>query len=230
MGNGRNSRNEESRDDMYNREVFFILFGVSMKKIILSMLVMSMLCGGTFAYEQEFIDAHKWMFVSGMTKYPTISEFQPDALVTREQAAKFFVEFDRVVMGRDMETQMYCVYSDENTFDSTLTSAIQSACNRNLMRGTNGTFDANAYLTKAQALAILIRSMDGMKDELIEPWRQNYFTAAQESKLTKETNVYAVDKPLTRYELALLLWRVQNPLPEQPQDELSESLEILKQL
>jgi hypothetical protein len=91
-----------------------------MKKFLLSIALLSVFCGMTFAYEQEFIDAHKWMYVNEMTKFATIAEFQPDSYVTREQAAKFFVAFDRVVMGRDAETLMYCVYSDEATFDATL--------------------------------------------------------------------------------------------------------------
>jgi hypothetical protein len=201
-----------------------------MKKFLLSIALLSVFGGMTFAYEQEFIDAHKWMYVNEMTKFANITEFQPDSYVTREQAAKFFVAFDRVVMWRDAETLMYCVYSDEATFDATLALSIQSACNRNLMRGSNDVFGATEYLTKAQALTILIRSIQSEKlDETGTPRWKNYFVAAQEAKLTKETNVYAVDKPLTRYELALLLWRVQNPLPE-VQDDMDTILSVLQEL
>gem|GEM_PF-5884560 len=80
------------------------------------------------------------MYTSDMTRYAQVDTFNPDAFVTREQAAKFFVVFDRTVMGRDAETLMYCVYSDETSFDPTLVGAIQSACNRNLMRGYAGIF------------------------------------------------------------------------------------------
>lgn len=98
------------------------------------------------------------------------------------------------------------------------------------MRGSNDVFGATEYLTKAQALTILIRSIQSDKlDETVTPRWKNYFVAAQEAKLTKETNVYAVDKPLTRYELALLLWRVQNPLPE-VQDEMDTILSVLQEL
>lgn len=91
-----------------------------MKKYISALLVCVLLIGSAFAYDQEFLDAHKWMYTNEMTKYAKVVDFQPDSLVTREQAAKFFVAFDREVMGRDMETMMYCVYSDETLFDSTL--------------------------------------------------------------------------------------------------------------
>ena len=82
------------------------------------------------------------------------------------------------------------------------------------MRGSDGVFGAKEYLTKAQAITILIRSLQGAQEENVTPWWKNYFLAAQEVKLTKEADVYALDRPLTRYELSLLLWRVQNPLEE----------------
>lgn len=191
-----------------------------------------LLIGASFAYDDEFLKAHQWMVDNGMTKHAVVDAFQPEAFVTREQAAKFFVEFDRVVMGRDAETMMYCVYTDETNFDSTLAGSIQSACNRNLMRGANGTFDPQGYLTKAQALAILIRSLQGTQDETTTPRRSNYFTIAKELNMTKETQVLAVDKPLTRYELALLLWRVENPLMVASSDEqdLEEIYGLLSEL
>jgi hypothetical protein len=104
-----------------------------MKKYIAAFLLIGSL-GSALAYEQEFLDAHKRMYTNEMTRYAQVADYQPEALVTREQAAKFFVAFDRVVMDRDAETLMYCVYSDEAVFDTTLAGAIQSACNRNLMR------------------------------------------------------------------------------------------------
>lgn len=185
-----------------------------MKKYIASLLLVGLLVGSVVAYDQEFLNAHQWMYENDMTRYAQVTDFRPDAWVTREQAAKFFVAFDRVVMWRDMETMMYCVYADEATFDPTLAWSIQSACNRNLMRGSGEVFDAKAYLTKAQALTILIRSLDETKDENVTPRWKNYFVAAQSKKLTKELDVYALDRPLTRYELALLLRRVENPLAE----------------
>jgi hypothetical protein len=202
---------------------------------MLSSLVL-LLIGGVWsaAYEQEFVDAHKWMYVNEMTKYPTITQYQPDAWVTREQAAKFFVAFDRTVMGRDAETLMYCVYNDEATFDLTLAGSIQSACNRNLMLGSDGFFGAQNPLTKAQALTILIRSLQWTKEENVTPRWKNYFVAAQEAKLTKDVDVFALDRPLTRYELALLLWRVENPLTDTSvvtdEQDLADLYKILEEL
>lgn len=197
-----------------------------MKKIILFVLAICCVSSITTAYEQEFLDAHQWMYTSDMTRYSQVNQFQPEAWVTREQAAKFFVAFDRTVMDRDMETEMYCVYTDEGIFDATLASAIQSACNRNLMRWSAWVFGAKEYLTKAQALTILIRSLQWTQEENVTPWWKNYFLVAQERKLTKDVDVYALDRPLTRYELALLLWRVEHPLTENWVDDTQDLQEI----
>lgn len=94
------------------------------------------------------------------------------------------------------------------------------------MRGSDGVFGAKEYLTKAQALTILIRSLQGVKEENTTPWWKNYFLAAQEAKLTKEADVEALDRPLTRYELSLLLWRVQNPLKETPNSNEQDLVEV----
>jgi len=204
-----------------------------MKKIILFALAVGVVSWITYAYDQEFLDAHTWMYTSDMTRYAQVDTFNPDAFVTREQAAKFFVVFDRTVMGRDAETLMYCVYSDETSFDPTLVGAIQSACNRNLMRGYAGIFWARAYLTKSEALTILIRSLQWGQEENVTPWWKNYFAVAQQLKLTKETDVYALNRPLTRYELALLLWRVENPLSDtgsNDEQDLQEIYGLLQEL
>ncbi|USN55790.1 MAG: hypothetical protein H6765_04310 [Candidatus Peribacteria bacterium] len=67
-----------------------------------------------------------------------------------------------------------------------------------------------APLTKAQALTVLVRAMDGKKDESGTPRWKNYFNYAQDNRLTKETDVYAVDKPLSRYESLLMQYRAKS--------------------
>ena len=62
-------------------------------------------------------------------------------------------------------------------------------------------------MTKAEFLAVLVRSIDGDRDETKRPRRQDYYTQAYERWLTNETDPNAIDKTLTRYEVALLLYR-----------------------
>jgi len=44
------------------------------------------------------------MYGHGMTKYNTTKGFQPQNYITREQAAKFFVMFDKNIMGKTPNT------------------------------------------------------------------------------------------------------------------------------
>lgn len=48
---------------------------------------------------------------------------------------------------------------------------------------------------------------DGHLDETSQPRWINYFTKAQELGLTKETNMTRFQNPVSRYELALILYR-----------------------
>lgn len=48
---------------------------------------------------------------------------------------------------------------------------------------------------------------DGHLDETSQPWWRNYFTKAQELGMTKETNIERFQNPVSRYELALILYR-----------------------
>ncbi|USN55800.1 MAG: S-layer homology domain-containing protein [Candidatus Peribacteria bacterium] len=65
-----------------------------MKKYLL--LVCLLFAGVTFAQsaDPEFSKAVTWMYENGLTRYNTSQAFQPDSWVTREQAAKFFVEYN----------------------------------------------------------------------------------------------------------------------------------------
>ena len=54
-----------------------------------------------------------------------------------------------------------------------------------------------------------------MHDEQRNPWWTTYFQEAHMRGLTKETNIRALDQPITRYELALLLWRVVHPISQE---------------
>lgn len=68
-------------------------------------------------------------------------------------------------------------------------------------------FDPQQPLTKAQALTVLVRALVGKQDETGTPRWTEYFRVAQQRGRTKETNVMAVDKYVTRYEALLLQFR-----------------------
>ena len=64
-----------------------------------------------------------------------------------------------------------------------------------------------APLTKAQFITALVRALDGVKDETVTPRWANYHSAALSMGITRESDAWALDRPVTRYEAALMLYR-----------------------
>jgi hypothetical protein len=57
----------------------------------------------------------------------------------------------------------------------------------------------NSSLTEAQALAIVIRSLDGFLDETVTPWYKNYFTKAQSYGMISTETLQSINgKNVTR--------------------------------
>ena len=101
----------------------------------------------------------------------------------------------------------YCEFDDLEKADASLRNSILVSCLLNLFHGSNGMFFPDQSLTKAQALAVLVRALEGYQPEDLEPRWYYYHARALELGLTKEQDVNSLDKPITRYEIALMLYR-----------------------
>jgi hypothetical protein len=160
--------------------------------------------------ESEFIEALFFAYDTWLTAYKDINSFMPYAVLTREQWAKMLGVFaERVLWLQPLENTPSCTFKDIDTADSSLRSYIISSCRYGVFRwASNGFFYPQQGLTKAQWLATIIRMFEwGLLDESTDPWYLNYFYAAKEMWLTRESGPYGLDRPLTRYEIALLLYR-----------------------
>lgn len=155
----------------------------------------------------ELQAAVEWMHTNGMTKYNNPDEFRSDDVLTRQEAAKFFSEFAINILYKDIDQNKFCGFDDLEEADPSLKNHIISSCLLWIFQWTAGYFKPNDSFTKAQALAVLVRSLEGLSNEDALPWRINYFWKAQELGLTNETDPYVLDRPLLRYEMALLLYR-----------------------
>ncbi|MDP2669999.1 MAG: hypothetical protein Q8O99_03225 [bacterium] len=73
--------------------------------------------------------------------------------------------------------------------------------------------------------------MEGAQDESTSPRWKSYYSLAFQKGLTKEKDVRALDRPVTRYEIALLLRRVEHSLSVQEQDgDMSDIIQLLTEL
>lgn len=160
--------------------------------------------------DPEFDLALTWMYEMWMTKYSNASSYWSNDWLTREQGAKFFAVFMQDVLEKNNGTleKEWCAFRDSAEFDPTLVDAISLSCELWLFRWTNWLFLPRQPLTKAQALTVLVRALEWMQDEeSVTPRWKNYFDRARWLGLTKELDVRDLDKPVTRYEIALLLYR-----------------------
>ncbi|USN55799.1 MAG: hypothetical protein H6765_04365 [Candidatus Peribacteria bacterium] len=178
---------------------------------LLAVFVMSMFSAPVFASQfdddTEYHAAVDWMFAKGLTKYQDYNEFRPGDILTREEASKFFTEFSMNILLQVIDMAKYCEFDDLEEADPTLRNSILQSCLLNLFYGSAGKFFPHRQLTKAQALTVLMRALEGNQPEDIEPWWYYYHARALEIGLTSEQNVNDLDKPVTRYEMALLLYR-----------------------
>lgn len=189
---------------------------MNFKKILLSSLVVAFAAVGMAPVnaalnDAEFTSALNWMYENGLTKYNTEDAFNPYATLTREQFAKFAASFAVTNVCLDVDETADCSFSDLPA-DPSLDEYVVLACQLGLVKGSNGMFYPTDAVTKAAVLTVMSRAMsagagEDAPSEDVTPWWKNHFDAMKSAGITKEADAYAVDKPVTRYEVALMLYR-----------------------
>jgi hypothetical protein len=183
--------------------------------------------------DAEFTAALSWAYENGLTKYNTEDAFMPYANITREQAAKFMASYTVTnLCDVEAEENEACSFSDINSGDYTLRDYVLLACELGLVRGTGGKFLPTNNLTRAEAFTILSRAMsaNASEDAPAEdttPWYLGHFQAMQTAGITKETDVSAQERSITRYELLLVLYRARMSDAECADTDISDLLEDL---
>lgn len=148
----------------------------------------------------DFEDVHQWLLIKWMTRYETVEWFRQYDEITRGEASKFITQYAKVLNLSPNYTE--CTFSDIATYDYTLTPFIAEVCSYGLIKGSNGKYMPEWKLTEAQAATIIVRSLEGFKDETKEPWYIDYYTRAQELGLiSNETVAWVNNTNITRGKL-----------------------------
>jgi hypothetical protein len=153
------------------------------------------------------------MYENGLTMYSTSTTYRPYDLLTREESAKIVGQLFEVLGFEKEERGFSCDFTDSQQFDPTLSAYIQNVCRRGIFRGNDKTQEYMPHdnLTKGQVFAVLIRIIEGtLSNESNTPWRMEYYVKARVLQLTQETNLLNIEAPITRYEMALLIYRFKN--------------------
>lgn len=150
---------------------------------------------------QEFLDALAWMYQKGLTSFSTPATFETMGLMTRQQAAKFFVAYYEGILGKtDVLYTEGCTFTDAG-FDSTLLPYVKKACGYGIMKGHGALFRPNDSISRPEFMTALIRMVEGKNlDETKTPRWIDYYTKARDYKVTKEQNASAFDGKIRRYE------------------------------
>jgi hypothetical protein len=101
----------------------------------------------------------------------------------------------------------YCEFTDLKDADPSLRNSILTSCLLHLFNGKQNKFMPLQHITKAEALAVLVRAIDKAQDETAQPRYSNYHKKALELGLTKQTDIKQLEQAVSRYEIALLLYR-----------------------
>ena len=159
----------------------------------------------------EMDKALYWMFHNWLTKYEDLSWYRPDDPLLREEAAKIIGQAYDILWYPKEIKNTECSFADSDTFDPSLSSYIQSTCSYWIFRWSNWSFLAQKSLSKAESLTVLVRILEGkLSSEAFSPRWTLYFVKAKGISLTNETDVNSLDRPITRREIALLIYRFKN--------------------
>ena len=171
----------------------------------------------------EFDKALYRMYMNWLTKYDNADEFRPYDNLTREESAKMIWQLYSQLWFSKEDKWFNCSFVDTNMFDPTLAEHIYNVCRRWIFRWNDKTqqYMPHDNLTKWQLLAVLLRIFEWkMSEESGEPRWIEYYVKAMTLWLTNETNLSKFDKPVTRWEAWLLIYRFKNMVIDQTEYEL----------
>lgn len=124
--------------------------------------------------------------------------------LTREQFAKFASEFASSQLDVAADTSKDCSFSDESSFDSTLTASIVKACQQGLMMGSNGVFMAKQLVTRGQVATVISRMLGEIDALSSEQAHFDYL------KSIGVMNVANLNSAMSRGDVFLVLYRLAN--------------------
>ena len=157
---------------------------------------------------EEIDKALYWMYTNGLTKYDNLVDYRPDDPLLREEAAKIIGQAYIILWYSKDVKNTSCSFSDEAQFDPSLASYVKDTCSYWIFRWSNWSFLPQRSLSKAEALTVLIRILEGeLSSEEFSPWWTLYFVKAKNIALSNESDVNSLDRPVTRREIALLVYR-----------------------
>ncbi len=146
----------------------------------------------------------KWMYNQWLTMYDNIDQFLPNNTMTREEASKFYWVFAQKIYNKKENSTKKCNFSDIKKADPTLRNNITNSCKLWIFQWYKNKFTPLQKLNNAEAITVLMRVIEGIKEEPKNKYYTNYFLKATEYGLINNINA---NNPITRWEAAMLIYK-----------------------
>lgn len=159
-----------------------------------------------YGSDLEFVNSLDFAYQNWLTKYNKLDDYHPETIMSREQASKFFSEFAKKELWKKPDSSKQCVFDDIDQADPTLKVSIIESCQLWLFKWSDWKFFPQRFITKAEALAVLIRAVVGMQSEDVSPRYYNYHKQAKDLWYTK-VDLFNINKQVNRYEMSLIMFR-----------------------
>lgn len=145
----------------------------------------------------KFTTALLWMYNADMTMYWKASDYDPFNITTRAQTAKLLSIYNKKFIPATGSVIDTCTYTDIES--SSLKEYINDACQQGIFKNTT-TFNPNDAILKSEfvtAILNMLKEQPNVGDTIA--------SKALELEIISKADLTTFDKPITRYEVALLL-------------------------
>ena len=138
----------------------------------------------------------------------TTADFKADKWLRRDEAAKFFVNFAKILWKTGyIKTDAQCTFLDINQSWSDLKKIVVESCKLWLFQGGKGKFNPQNQLTNEQSIAVLIRLLAGNQSETwVSRRSDNYYKKANELKLLRNVSMNSQKLVSTRGNVWIILY------------------------
>lgn len=197
-----------------------------MKKFFIVMTLIGLL---SFAWASNIDDAVNWMYQNGLTIHDNSISFKPNKSIRRDEAAKFFVEFAKLIWKTNyVKNDNECNFQDINKSWSKLKDYVVRSCKLWLIgpiqsishtisignwwiawikKNDIKNFSPARELRNATAVTVLVRLIDGNKVETwFNNWTDYYYLKANELNILKGVNMKEREGFTTRWNLAKIIY------------------------
>lgn len=143
----------------------------------------------------------------GITKYSDVESFRANDSITRQEAAKFYVEYAKAILKKVPDTSKNCVFTDKSDIDASLESYVVESCQLWIFKWyADDSFKPNMNILKWHSIALLLRPSIGSMEENVSPWYLNYYLKAMELWLTTD-DLKTMEWTATRWEVAVMIYK-----------------------